>query len=153
MPQIFETHRDQFTISANPARLDMDVICDFLSRSYWAKTRPRARTELAIVNSLVFGMYDGAKQIGFARVVTDYSIVAYLCDVFIHEDYRGQGLGKWLIETILAHPDLKEVRRWLLATDDAQSLYQRYGFDALPEPEKWLQRFRPFPNEQHETHS
>jgi len=147
MTQIFETHREQFTINDNSARLDMDAICDFLSRSYWAQTRPRAKTELAVANSLTFGLYDGAKQIGVARVVTDYSIVAYLCDVFIHEDYRAQGLGKWLVETVLTHPDLKNVRRWLLVTDDASGLYQRHGFEKLPEPEKWMQRFRPFARE------
>jgi GNAT superfamily N-acetyltransferase len=147
MAQIIETHRDQFTISTDPARLDMDAICDFLARSYWAKTRPRAKTELSIANSLTFGVYDGEKQIGVGRVITDYSIAAYVCDVFIHEDYRGRGLGKWLIETMLAHPDLLEVRRWLLATDDAHEFYQRYGFVTLPEPEKWMQRLRLFNNE------
>jgi len=147
MKQIFETRREQFAINDDPARLDMDAICDFLSRSYWAKTRPRAKTELAIANSLTFGLYDSAKQVGVARVVTDYSIIAYLCDVFIHEDYRAQGLGKWLVETVLAHPDLRDVRRWLLVTDDAGSLYQRYGFEKFPEPEKWMQRLRPFAGE------
>ena len=147
MTQILETHLDQFTISTDPARLDMDVICGFLSRSYWAKTRPRKRTEHAIANSFVFGVYDGRHQIGFARVVTDYSVVAYLCDVFIHEDYRGQGIGKWLIETVLAHPDVKDVRRWLLATDDAHGLYQKFGFEILHEPEKWMQRLRSFVGE------
>lgn len=147
MIHFFETQREKITISADPARLDIDIICGFLSRSYWAKTRPREKTELAIANSLVFGVYDGTKQIGVARVVTDYSIVAYLCDVFIHEDYRAQGIGKWLLETIFAHPDVKDVRRWLLSTDDAGSLYQRYGFEALPEPQKWMQRLRPFAGE------
>jgi N-acetylglutamate synthase-like GNAT family acetyltransferase len=144
MPQIIETHRDQFTISTDPARLDIDAICDFLRRAYWAHTRPRERTELAIRNSLVFGVYDGDKQIGLARVVSDYSIFAYLCDVFIHEDYRAHGLGKWLIQTIMEHPDLKDVRRWLLVTSDAHGLYQQYGFTSIEDPEHWMQNFRPF---------
>lgn len=144
MAQIIETHREQFIISNDPARLDIDAVCDFLSRAYWADTRPRERTELAVANSLVFGVYEGTKQIGIARVVTDYSIMAYLCDVFIHEDYRAQGLGKWLIETILAHPDLKDVRRWLLVTSTAHTLYQKFDFEILPEPEKWMQKFSPF---------
>ena len=148
MRQIFEAQRDSFTISTDTARLDMDAVCDFLSRSYWAKTRPREKTELAIANSLVFGLYDGAKQVGIARVVSDYAVIAYLCDVFIHEDYRGQGLGKWLIETILAHPAVKDVRRWLLATSDAHELYRKFGFEELSEPEKWMQRLRPFAGEQ-----
>jgi GNAT superfamily N-acetyltransferase len=147
MSQILETHRDRFTISTDPARLDIDAICDFLTRAYWANTRPRKRTEHAIQNSLVFGVYDGDRQIGVARVVSDYSVFAYLCDLFIHEDYRTHGLGKWLVETVLEHPDLKEVRRWLLATHDAHGLYERFGFASIEEPERWMQMVRRFPEE------
>ncbi len=147
MPKLFETHRDQFTISTDPDRLDVNKICDFLTRAYWAKGRPRERTERALANSLTFGMYDGQRQIGLARVVSDYAIFAYLCDVFIHEDYRGRGLGKWLMETVLSHPDLQGIRRWTLATNDAHGLYRRYGFDALSNPDTWMELFRPFPNE------
>ncbi len=147
MPQIFETQNKSFTISTDPTRLDINAIHDFLARSYWAKGRPRERTEQAIANSLVFGMYQGTRQIGVARVVTDYSIVAYLCDVFIHEDFRGQGLGVWFIESILNHPELKHVRRWLLATDDAHSLYEKFDFKKMTDPEKWMQRIRPFSGE------
>ena len=147
MSQILDTHRDRFTISTDPARLDIDAICDFLTRAYWANTRPRKRTEHAIQNSLVFGVYDGDRQIGVARVVSDYSVFAYLCDLFIHEDYRTHGLGKWLVETVLEHPDLKEVRRWLLATHDAHGLYERFGFASIEEPERWMQMVRRFPEE------
>lgn len=147
MPQHLEVHKDKYTISTDPARLDIDAICDFLTRAYWAKGRPRERTERAIANSLVFGVYDGTKQVGVARVVSDHAIVAYLCDVFIHEEYRAHGLGKWLIQTILDHPDLRGVRRWLLATSDAHGLYQQFGWTALSEPENWMERFRPFPEE------
>lgn len=147
MAQIYETQRDSFTISTDPSRLDMSVVYDFLSRSYWAKTRPREYTDAAFANSLVFGVYEGERMAGMARVVTDYIIVAYLCDVFIHEDFRGRGLGKWLMESILAHPDLNHVRRWLLATDDAHGLYRQFGFEALTDVEKWMQRLRPFPGE------
>jgi N-acetylglutamate synthase-like GNAT family acetyltransferase len=147
MSQILETHRDNFTISTDPARLDIDTICDFLKRAYWANTRPRERTERAIQNSLVFGVYDGSKQIGLARVISDYSIFAYLCDVFIHEDYRAHGLGKWLIQTILEHPALKDMRRWLLVTNDAHTLYKQFGFTAIEDPERWMQMFRRFPEE------
>jgi GNAT superfamily N-acetyltransferase len=147
MAQTFETRRDSFTISTDKSRLDMSAVYDFLSRSYWAMTRPREYTDEAFANSLVFGLYEGKRQIGMARVVTDYAIVAYLCDVFIHEDYRGHGLGKWLMETLLDHPDLKHIRRWLLVTDDAHGLYRQFGFEVLTDAEKWMQRLRPFPGE------
>ena len=147
MTQLMEIHRDQFTISTDSSRLDMNAVYDFLSRSYWAKTRPRERTDKAFANSLVFGLYEDNKQIGMGRVVTDFAIVAYLCDVFIHEDFRGHGLGKWLVQSMLEHPDLKHIRRWLLATDDAHGLYQQFGFGPLTEVEKWMQRLRPFPGE------
>ncbi|HEY9525437.1 MAG TPA: GNAT family N-acetyltransferase [Anaerolineales bacterium] len=147
MPQILETQRDNFTISTDPARLDIDTICDFLKRAYWANTRPRERTERAIQNSLVFGIYDEDKQIGVARVVSDYSIFAYLCDVFIHEDYRTHGLGKWLMQTILEHPDLREMRRWVLVTNDAHGLYKQFGFSSIEDPEHWMQMVRHFPGE------
>ena len=143
MPRIIELQRDRFTISTDPARLDIDAIVDLLSRAYWAIGRPRERTERAIRNSLVFGVYDGQRQIGVARVVTDYSIFAYLCDVFIHEEYRAAGLGKWLIQAIMDHPELAGMRRWVLVTNDAHGLYRQYGFSPLDDPEEWMQNFKP----------
>ena len=148
MPQIIETHRDQFTISTDPTRLDVDAIVDMLTRAYWALGRPRERTEHAIKNSLVFGVYAGARQIGVARVISDYSIFAYLCDVFIHEDFRSHGLGKWLIQTIMEHPDLKEMRRWVLVTNDAHGLYKQFGFTSIEDPEHWMQMFKRFSEEE-----
>ena len=148
MQKLFETRRDPFLISTDPARLDLDAIADMLTRAYWASGRSRERTERALQNSLVFGVYDGEKQIGLARIVTDYAIFAYLCDVFILEDYRANGLGKWLMETIFSHPDLQGLRRWTLATRDAHELYRHYGFDALTNPDGWMERFRPFPGEE-----
>jgi GNAT superfamily N-acetyltransferase len=147
MAQIMEVHHGQFTISTDPSRLDMNAVHDLLSRSYWAKARPRERTDTAFNNSLVFGLYEGNRQIGMGRVVSDFSVFAYLCDVFIHEDFRGQGLGKWLIQSIFEHPGLHHIRRWLLATDDAHGLYRQFGFEQLHEVEKWMQRLRPFPDE------
>lgn len=147
MKKFLETRRDPLLISTDPARLDVDAICDFLSRAYWAKGRPRERTERALANSLVFGVYDGQRQIGLARVVSDYAIFAYLCDVYIREDYRGRGLSKWLMETVFSHPDLQGLRRWTLATNDAHGLYRRYGFDVLTRPDTWMELFRPFPSE------
>ena len=147
MPQLLETHKDNFTISTDPARLDLDAIADMLTRAYWAAGRPRERTERAISNSLVFGLYDGKQQIGLARVVSDYAVFAYLCDVFIHEEYRAHGLGKWLIETVMSHPDLQGLRRWTLATRDAHELYRQFGWDTMQNPEKWMEILRPFPGE------
>ena len=141
MPQPFETHRDQFTISTDPSQLDVDAIADLLSRSYWAHTRTRAQIERALTCSLVFGLYDGPRLIGLARVVSDFAIFAYLCDVIIHEDYRGHGLGKWLVSTVHNHPDLVNVRRWMLVTNDAHGLYSQYGYKLLEQPERWMMKF------------
>jgi len=147
MPQIIQVQKDNFIISTDPARLDLDAIADMLKRAYWAAGRPRERTERALANSLVFGLYDGNKQIGLARVVSDYAVFAYLCDVFIHEEYRTHGLGKWLIETVMSHPDLQGLRRWTLATRDAHGLYRQFGWDDLQNPDKWMEILRPFPGE------
>ena len=147
MQKYFESQRGGFTISTDPARLDFDAIHDFLTRAYWATGRPREATERAYAHSLVFGLYDGSRQIGVARVLSDTAIFAYLMDVFVHEDYRARGLGKWLLETIFEHPDLKNVRRWMLATSDAHELYARYGFKSPSRPDSWMERLKPFPEE------
>lgn len=147
MPDLYRSSDEKFAISTDPKLLDMETVYEFLERAYWAKARPRERTQQAFSNSLVFGLYSKTRLIGIARVVTDYSVVAYLCDVFIHEDFRGCGLGVWLVQTVLDHPDLQHVRRWLLATSDAHGLYQKFGFDRIPEPEKWMQRLKPHPGE------
>lgn len=141
MPQPFETHLEQFTISTDPSRLNVDIIADLLSRSYWANTRTREQLERALSHSLVFGLYDGYRQIGLARVISDYSIFAYLCDVIIHQDYRGHGLGKWLMSTVHNHPDLVKVRRWMLVTNDAHGLYKQFGYALLEQPERWMMKF------------
>ena len=139
-----EYHRDDYTISTDRARLDLAVIHDYLSqRSYWAQGRPLDLVRRSIDHSLCFGLYAGDQQAGFARVVTDYTTFAWLCDVFILEAHRGRGLGKWLIETIVAHPDLHNLRNFLLATRDAHGLYHLYGgFQPLPKPDKWMIRRR-----------
>ena len=142
MPQITETHREHLIISTDPARLDLDAVTDMLSRAYWAKGRTREMIARYVQYSLVFGVYDGPRQIGLARIVSDYTTFAWLCDVFIHENYRGRGLGKWLMETVLAHPDLQGLRRILLATRDAHGLYEQFGFKPLDAPEKWMEVFK-----------
>jgi GNAT superfamily N-acetyltransferase len=148
MSQLFETHKDNFTISTDRSRLDRDAIANMLARSYWASGRPRERTERALDNSLVFGVYEGDKQIGLARVVTDYAVFAYLCDVFIHEEYRAHGLGKWLMQTIMSHPDLQGLRRWTLATRDAHGLYKQFGWSPFTNPGNWMEILKPFPGEE-----
>lgn len=138
-----EYKSNSFIISDDPAKLDLDAICDFLSRAYWAEKRPREVIEKSIRFSLNFGVYDGNRQVGFARVITDYATFAYLCDVFIHEEYRGHALGKWLMESILAHPNLQGLRRWSLATRDAHGLYKQFGFAELSNPASWMEKFDP----------
>ena len=140
MPQLLETHRDNFTISTDLDRLDVDAITDMLSRAYWAQGRTREMVARYLQHSLTFGLYDGPRQIGLARVVSDYTTFAWLCDVFIHKDYRGHGLGKWLMETVHSHPDLQDVRRWMLATRDAHGLYSQFGWVPLDPPERWMMR-------------
>jgi N-acetylglutamate synthase-like GNAT family acetyltransferase len=140
MPQIYETQRDHFTISTDPSRLDVDAIADLLSRSYWANTRTREQIERTLTHSLVFGLYDGPRQIGMTRIVSDYAVFAYMCDVIIHEDYRGHGLGKWLMHAVHNHPDLVNVRRWMLVTSDAHGLYRQFGYALLEQPERWMMR-------------
>jgi GNAT superfamily N-acetyltransferase len=138
--------RDGFVISTDPARLDLALIHDFLAhRSYWATGRPPDVVRRAVEHSLCFGLYEGERQAGFVRVVTDRATFAWLCDVFVLEAYRGRGLGKWLVGCVLAHPDLQGVRRLLLATRDAHGLYERHGFRPLAEPARFLEVFRANP--------
>ncbi len=148
MPQIIETRRDNFTISTNPNRLNHDAIAEMLKHAYWAKGRSRERLDRALANSLVFGIYDDDRQIGLARVISDYAVFAYLCDVFIHEDYRAHGLGKWLMETIHKHPDLQGLRRWTLVTRDAHGLYRQFGWGPLDNPKNWMEMLVRNPGEE-----
>jgi GNAT superfamily N-acetyltransferase len=134
--------RDTFLISTDKALLNLETIQALIGTSYWAPDRPIELTRRAIEHSLVFGVYHGERQIGFARLVTDYTVFAYLCDVMIADDYRGQGLGKWLVESILSHPEVESVRRWLLITRDAHGLYQQFGFAGLDEPERYMEMMR-----------
>lgn len=141
---MFKTHesrRENLLISTDPALLDLDAITEMLSRAYWAQGRTRESITRYIQHSLVFGVYEGVKQVGLARIVSDYTTFAWLCDVFIHEDYRRRGISKWLMETILSHPELQGLRRFLLATRDAHGLYAQYGFTPLANPERWMEKF------------
>ena len=140
MNRNLEARRGSLLISTDPALLDLDAICDFLSRSYWASDRPRDRIQASLQHSLVFGVYDGGKQVGMARIVTDYATFAWLCDVFVDESYRAQGIGKWLMATIVSHAELQGLKRMLLVTRDAHGLYKQYGFTPLANPGGWMER-------------
>jgi GNAT superfamily N-acetyltransferase len=131
-------------IDTDQRRLDLGMIHDFLARSHWAKGIPFDVMRKAIANSLAFGLYSDGRQIGFARVVSDYATFGYLADVFVVEEERNAGLGTWLVKTILAHPDLKGMRRWLLGTRHAQSLYRRLDFADPPEGFNFLERLEPY---------
>jgi GNAT superfamily N-acetyltransferase len=137
-----EWHNGEYIISTDPARLDVAMIHAYLSNSaYWAMGRPLDMVGRSIENSLNFGIYKGPQQIGFARVVTDYATFAWLADVFVLPEFRGQGVGKWLIGVIADHPRLPGLRRWILATKDAHGLYAQYGFTPLHAPERFMERF------------
>ena len=136
-----EWQRGEYSISTDRNRLDIRVIHDFISnQSYWAQGRPLETVQRSLDNSLNFGLHANDRQIGFARVVTDYATFAWIADVFVLPEHRGQGLSKWLMEVIVSHPDLRGFRRWVLATKDAQSLYAGFGFIALHRPERWMER-------------
>ncbi len=121
--------------------MDVDAIHAYLTRSYWSKGVPREIVERAIQNSLCFGVFDGPKQIGFARVITDRATYGYLADVYILEEYRGKGLAVRLMEEIRAHPDLQGLRRFALATRDAHGLYRKFGFTELNDPSIHMEIF------------
>lgn len=128
----------EFELSTDKARLDIDLIHNFLSGTYWAAGIPRQVVEKAIANSLCFGLYRQQDQVGFARVISDLATFAYLADVFILPEFRGRGLSKWLVREILAHPDLQGLRRFLLATKDAHGLYAQFGFSQFKNPDRLM---------------
>ncbi len=129
---------DRFHISTDKSKLDLAIIHNFLKSSRWAENIPLQIVKKSIENSLCFGVYEGNKQIGFGRVITDYATFAYLSDVFIVESFRGLGLGKWLVEYILEYAELQGLRRWLLGTIDAHGLYRQYGFQ-MAKPERYME--------------
>ncbi|MEO5793609.1 MAG: GNAT family N-acetyltransferase [Rhodoferax sp.] len=131
--------RGDYRIATDPASLDMVAIHAYLTRSYWSPGIAFERVQRAAANSLCFGLFHGVEQVGFARVVTDKTTFAYLADVYVLEAHRGQGLSKWLVQTVLAHPELQGLRRFLLATADAHGLYAQFGFQPLAKPERMMQ--------------
>jgi GNAT superfamily N-acetyltransferase len=135
--------KDTFTVTCDPARMDRVVIAEFLGSSYWAKGIPAATVDKSLENSLCFALLDGARQIGFARVISDRATVAFLNDVFVLPEYRGRGLSKWLMECVTSHTELQGLRRWMLSTRDAHGLYEKFGFTALRKPEFFMERHNP----------
>jgi GNAT superfamily N-acetyltransferase len=134
-----EVRRGEYSISTDRKKLDVAAIHTYLTTSYWSPGIPLATVEKAVRGSICFGLYHGAAQIGLARVVTDCATYAYLCDVYILEQHRGQDLGKWLMETVVSHPELQGLRRFTLATRDAHGLYAQYGFQPLAEPARHME--------------
>jgi GNAT superfamily N-acetyltransferase len=141
---IAEQRRGEFLISTDPRRLDLHVVHDFLTNCYWAKGIPLEVVERSIQHALCFGIYDGSgRQVGFARVVSDFATVAYLGDVFVLESHRGHGLGKWMMEFVIEHPALQGMRRWILLTRDAHGFYKQFGFSALKSADRYMELHRP----------
>jgi GNAT superfamily N-acetyltransferase len=138
-----EWHRGEYYISTDKSRLDLAVIHDFLTTSYWAAGIPIETVKKSLEHSLNFGVYKEGEQVGFARVITDYATFAYIGDVFILEDYRGQGLSKWLMQVIADHAELQGLRRWVLLTRDAHGLYRKTGFMEPVNPERYMEKIFP----------
>jgi len=132
-------HKDDFTVVTDPSKLDVVAIHRYLTRAYWSEGLPPHIVEKALANSLCFGLFQGTQQIGLARVVTDRATYAYLCDVYVLEEFRGKGLGVWLMECVTSHPDLQGLRRFSLATRDAHGLYEKFGFAALKKPQSLME--------------
>jgi GNAT superfamily N-acetyltransferase len=130
--------QDQYEISTERGRMDVGLIHDFLGSTYWARCIPRGVVERSIKHSLCFGAFHGGRQVGFARVVTDFATFAYVGDVFVVPEHRGRGVSKLLMRAILGHADLQGLRRFLLATRDAHGLYSQFGFQPLARPQDFM---------------
>jgi GNAT superfamily N-acetyltransferase len=141
---LVDYRRGEFVISTDRERLSLDVVHGFLTNCYWAKGIPREVVVRSIEHALCFGIYDGeSAQVGFARVVSDFATIAYVGDVFVLETHRGRGLGKWLMQCIVEHPALQNLRRWILTTRDAHGLYSQVGFTQVKAPERFMELYRP----------
>jgi GNAT superfamily N-acetyltransferase len=141
---VMEHRHGEFLISTDRERMNLDVIHSFLTNCYWAKGIPREVVARSIKHSLCFGIFEGSgKQVGFARVVSDFATVAYLGDVFVLKSHRGRGLSKWLMQCIVKHPALQNLRRWILLTRDAHGLYSQFGFTPVKAPERYMELHQP----------
>lgn len=135
--------RGTMEVSCDVKDVDAALVTEFLTTSYWAKGISQEIVEKALQGSLCFTLLDDGRQVGFARVITDRATFAYLADVFVLPDYRGRGLAQWLVECIVSHPELRGLRRWMLATLDAHGLYERFGFTPLKRPERYMELHDP----------
>jgi GNAT superfamily N-acetyltransferase len=142
--EVVEYRRGEFLISTSRERLSLDVVHAFLTSCYWAEGIPREVVARSIEHSLCFGIYEGSgTQVGFARVVSDFATVAYLGDVFVLESHRGRGLSKWLMQCVIEHPAVQNLRRWILLTRDAHGLYSQFGFTPVKAPERYMELHQP----------
>jgi ribosomal protein S18 acetylase RimI-like enzyme len=138
-----EYRRGSYRITTDPNQIDVDAVHAYLTQSYWARGIPRETVAKSIRGSICFGLFDGPRQIGLGRVITDRATFAYLCDVYVLEGYRGRGLARWLMEVIVAHPELSGLRRFVLVTRSASGLYEKFGFTPLRRPEGYREIVRP----------
>jgi GNAT superfamily N-acetyltransferase len=136
---IREFKKENYLLSTDRSKLNVPFIHAFLTRSYWAEGISQDKVQTAIDNTLCFGLYENEKQVGFCNVITDFSRFAYLCNVFIIEEQRGKGLSKWMLQNVFEMPEL-QLRRWMLGTLDMHALYKKYGFHALTEPWRWMEK-------------
>jgi GNAT superfamily N-acetyltransferase len=143
MDSMTEWIREDYRITTDHASLDVEMVWRFLRESYWAADIPRMTVERAIRGSMPFGLYHASRQIGFARVISDMATFAYLADVFVLDEFRNKGFGRWLIQAVMEHPDLSGIGRWSLATRDAHELYAKFGFTPLRDPSVFMERRRP----------
>lgn len=142
--EVVECSFGEYFITTDRNKMDIVAIHDFLSKySGWSDNIPFEKVKTSIDNSLNFGVFHNDKQIGFARVISDFATIAYLGDIYVLEEYRGKGISKKLMETIMEHPNLQGLRRWILLTSTADWLYEKYGFNKLPKPEIYMELFNP----------
>ena len=135
--------RDTFTVTTDPAMVDHAAVTEFLAASYWSQDIPASIVSKSIEGSLCFALRDETRLIGFARVISDRATIAVLNDVFVLPEFRGRGLGKWLVECVMSHPELQGLKAWILVTRDAHELYGKFGFKTLARPERYMERRNP----------
>jgi len=143
MHKVIESRQDDYLMSTDPAKLDAEAVHAFLTTAYWCQGISLGLLKKALANSLCFGIYHKGRQVGLSRVVTDYATYAYLCDVYVLEEHRGKGLGHWMVECVMTHPELQNLRRFTLATRDAHGIYAAFGFTSPKAPERQMERHDP----------